>query len=45
MFALFAHLRNAENVPFAVEAFHRRHRECLFVLRKAGPEHRGKDSF
>jgi SAM-dependent methyltransferase len=38
MFALFAHLRNAENVPFAVEAFQRHHRECLFVLRKAGPE-------
>jgi SAM-dependent methyltransferase len=38
MFALFAHLRNAENVPFAVEAFQRHYRESLFVLRKAGPE-------
>ena len=38
MFALFAHLRNEENVPCVVEAFQRHHRECLFVLRKAGPE-------
>jgi hypothetical protein len=35
MLTLFAHLRNAENVPCEIETFQRHHKECLIIARKA----------